>query len=167
MLTTVPVRKAKLVDREPILEICKKNHSENGQFSLSFNKVELMVDRALAPPDPTKPDGRLPAVIGIVGGHNRIEGAILLSVGSFWYTDDYCLEEIFNYVHTDFRKTTHAKDMIEFGKKCSDELAIPLVIGVVSNERTRAKMELYRRKLGEPVGGYFIHRPASAAALTA
>jgi hypothetical protein len=30
------------------------------------------------------------------------------------------------------------------------------VIGVVSNERTKAKMELYRRQLGEPVGGYFL-----------
>ncbi len=157
MLVTIPVRKADLRDREPILEICQKNHSENGQFSLSMSKVEGMVDKAF---------NRGGAVIGLVG-NNRIEGAILLSVGNFWYTEDFCLEEIFNYVHPAFRKSTHAKDMIEFGKRCADELAIPLVIGVVSNERTKAKMELYRRRLGDPVGGYFVYRPASAVALTA
>jgi hypothetical protein len=158
MLVTIPVRRAELRDREPVLEICRRNHKENGQFSLSMTKVESMVDKAF---------NRGGAIVGLVGGHNRIEGAILLSVGQFWYTDDWCVEEIFNYVHPEFRKSTHARDMIDFGKRCSDELAIPLVIGVVSNERTRAKMELYRRRLGEPVGGYFIHRPASAAALTA
>lgn len=158
MLITIPVRKAAVRDREPILEICRQNHSENGQFGYSPTKVEAMVDKAF------NGGG---AIIGLVGGHNRIEGGILLNIGQFWYTDDWCVEEIFNYVHPEFRKSTHAKDMIDFGKRCSDELAIPLVIGVVSNERTRAKMELYRRRLGEPVGGYFIHRPASAAALTA
>ena len=56
-----------------------------------------------------------------------------------------------------YRKSTNAKDMIYFGKRCSDELRIPLVIGVVSNERTKPKMELYRRQLGEPCGGYFIY----------
>lgn len=158
MLITIPVRKAAPRDREPVLEICRQNHAENGQFSLSMAKVEGMVDKAF------NSGG---AIIGLVGGHNRIEGAILLNIGQFWYTDDWCVEEIFNYVHPEFRKSTHAKDMIDFGKRCSDELAIPLVIGVVSNERTRAKMELYRRRLGDPVGGYFIHRPAGAAALTA
>jgi hypothetical protein len=158
MLVTIPVRKAASRDREPILEICRQNHSENGQFGYSATKVESMVDKAF------NGGG---AIIGLVGGHDRIEGAILLNIGQFWYTDDWCVEEIFNFVHPEFRKSTHAKDMIDFGKRCSDELAIPLVIGVVSNERTKAKMELYRRRLGEPVGGYFIHRPASAAALTA
>jgi RPA family protein len=47
--------------------------------------------------------------------------------------------------------------MIAFGKRCSDEINIPLVIGVVSNERTKAKMDLYRRQLGEPCGGYFVY----------
>jgi len=154
-LTTLPVRKALPRDREPILEICRQNHSENGQFSLSLPKVEAMVDKAFTGGG---------AVVGLVGD-NRIEGAILLLCAQFWYTDDWALEEIFNYVHPDFRRSTHAKDMIQFGKRCSDELGIPLVIGVVSNERTRAKMELYRRQLGDPVGGYFLYprKPAIQA----
>lgn len=160
MLVTSPVRKALPQDRQQILGMCEENHRENGQFSLSPTKVAAMVDRAF------NGGG---AVIGVVGGHNSIEGMLLLLISQFWYTDDWCLEELQNYVRPEFRRSTHAKDMIGFGKRCSDEIGIPLVIGVVSNERTKAKMELYRRQLGEPVGGYFLHNPTieMTAALTA
>lgn len=157
MLTTIPVRKARPEDRDTILRICAQNHSENGQFGLSPRKVEAMVDRAFSGGG---------SIIGTVGS-GRVEGLILLVIGQHWYTDDWCLEEVMNYVLPDYRRSTHAKDMIAFAKRCSDELAIPLVIGVVSNERTKAKIELYRRQLGEQVGGYFIHRPASAVSMTA
>lgn len=158
IITTSPVRKATAQDEEDILDLCRQNHSENGQFSLAPSKLQDMVSRAF---------NRSGAIIGVVGPSHRIEGAILLLISQFWYTDDWCLEEVFNYVRPEYRRSTHAKDMISFGKRCSDELNIPLVIGVVSNERTRAKIELYRRQLGEPVGGYFLHRPASAGHQTA
>jgi GNAT superfamily N-acetyltransferase len=131
MLITIPVRKAKPRDREAILKICEQNHSENGQG----------------------------AIIGVVG-RDRIEGLIMLLIAQFWYTEDWCLEEIMNFVLPDHRRSTHAKDLIAFAKRCSEEIGIPLVIGVVANERTKAKMELYRRQLGDPCGGYFLHRPA-------
>ncbi|HLY88319.1 MAG TPA: hypothetical protein VKQ27_04985 [Acetobacteraceae bacterium] len=153
MLVTLPVRKARPSDRDTILKICVQNHEENGQFSLDAKKVEAMVDRAFS---------NQGAVIGVVG-RDRIEGIIMMLIAQFWYTQDWCLEEIMNFVLPDYRRTTHAKDMITFAKRCSEEIGIPLVIGVVSNERTKAKIELYRRQLGDPVGGYFIHRPGLAS----
>lgn len=155
-IATLPVRKATVDLRDPLLQICRENHQENGQFTLSMPKVEAMIDRAF---------NRQGAIIGVVGGHNRVEGAILLVIGQPWYTDDWCLEEVFNFVHPEFRRSSHAKDMLTFSKRCSDELGIPLVIGVASNERTEAKLRLYRRQLGDPVGGFFIHRPAVPLAL--
>lgn len=149
MIVTSPVRKAVISDRQEILDLCQENWRDNGQFSLSLSKVEGMVDKAF---------NRGGAVIGVVGGDN-IEGMMLLNIGQFWYTDDYCLEEVQNYVRPQYRRSTHAKDMIAFGKRCADEIGIPLVIGVVSNERTKPKLELYRRQLGEPCGGYFIYSP--------
>lgn len=149
MLLTSPVRKAVPDDKLEILALCEENWKDNGQFGLSMPKVELMVDKAF---------NRGGAIIGVVGD-KQIEGFLLMLISQFWYTDEFCLEEIQNYVRPNFRKSTHAKDMINFGKRCSDELGIPLIIGVVSNERTRAKMELYRRQLGEPIGGYFRHLP--------
>ena|ERR1700677_3997140 len=147
MLVTSPVRKAVLADKPEILEMCVENHRDNGQFALSLPRVESMIDKAFS---------RGGTIIGVVGT-GRIEGMIVLNIGQFWYSEDWILEEVQNYVRPQFRKSTHAKDMINFGKRCSDELGIPLVIGVVSNERTRAKLELYRRQLGEPAGGYFIY----------
>jgi hypothetical protein len=153
MITTLPVRKARPSDRDTVLDICRQNHAENGQFGLSMRKVEGMVDKAFSN------EG---CIIGAVGS-DRIEGIIMLLIAQFWYTDDWCLEETMNYVLPDYRRSTHAKDMISFAKRCSDEIGIPLVIGVVSNERTKAKIELYRRQLGEPCGGYFMHKPAGLA----
>ena len=153
MLVTSPVRKAVLADKSEILEMCVENHRDNGQFTLSLPRVESMIDKAF---------NRGGTIIGVVG-MGRIEGMIVLNIGQFWYSEDWILEEVQNYVRPQFRKSTHAKDMINFGKRCSDELGIPLVIGVVSNERTRAKLELYRRQLGEPAGGYFLHKPTTVA----
>ena len=96
-------------------------------------------------------------VIGIIQPKSEIEAIIFLQLGQFWYTEDWTLEETLNYVRPQYRRSTNAKEMIAFGRRCSDELGIALVIGVVSNERTKAKMELYRRQLGEPVGGYFYY----------
>jgi len=148
-----PVRKAVLADKPQIMEMCFENHRDNGQFSMDESRVEAMIDRAF------NGGG---AIIGVVG-KAQIEGMLVLLISQFWYSQDWCLEEIQNYVRPEFRKSTHARDMIDFGKRCSNELGIPLVIGVVSNERTRAKLELYRRRLGEPCGGYFMHRPTAVA----
>lgn len=147
MISTLPVRKARLADRPRILKMCEENHADNGQFSYSKHKVEEMIDRAFS-------NGG--AVIGVVG-QSEIEGMIVLLISQFWYTEDWCLEELMNYVSPPFRRSNNAKDLIRFAKRCSDEIDIPLVIGVVSNERVEAKMRLYKREMGEPVGGYFIH----------
>lgn len=147
-ITTIPVRKARPSDRATVLSICEQNWQENGQFGLSMRKVEVMVDKAF------NNEG---CIIGAVGQGKNIEGIIMLLIAQFWYTDDWCLEEIMNYVLPEHRRSTHAKDMISFAKRCSDEIQIPLVIGVVSNERTKAKIELYRRQLGDPCGGYFLY----------
>lgn len=148
MLITSRVRKATLADMPELMEMCRDLHLENAQFSMNEAKVTDMLRRAF--------DGK-GAVIGILGNTGMVEGAILLLINSWWYTDQFCLEEIFSYVRPQFRKSTNAKELITFGKRCSDELGIPLVIGVVSNERTRAKVGLYTRQLSEPSGAYFIY----------
>lgn len=137
-----------MADLPELMEMCRELHLENAQFTMNDAKVTEMIQRAF--------NGK-GAVIGVLGSTGTIEGAILLLINSWWYTDEFCLEEIFSYVRPAFRKSTNAKELITFGKRCSDELGIPLVIGVVSNERTRAKVGLYTRQLSEPSGAYFIY----------
>lgn len=152
-ITVCPVRKAGWDDASEVAEMCWQGYIEHNIFVPSRQKIDAMLRRAF---------DNNGAILGALGPTGHIEGIIYLSIGQFPYTDEWCLDENFNYVRPEFRRSTNAKDMINFGKRCSDELGIPLVIGVVSNERTRPKLELYRRQLGEPVGGYFMHRPASA-----
>lgn len=155
-ITTLPVRKASVEDRPGILDMCRENHAENALFGISFPKVEAMIDRAF---------NRAGMVIGVMGAPTALEAMIVMEISQFWYTDDWCLDEVMNYVRPEFRKSTRAKDMIAWAKRCSDELVIPLVIGVMANERTEAKMGLYQRQLGKPVGGFFFHVPGGRAPL--
>lgn len=147
MLITSPVVKAKPADKEAVIEICKEDHAENGWFSLSIPKLENTVSRILE-------NGE--GVIGLIR-RSEIEAIMVLNISQFWYSGDYCLEEMLNFVRPQYRRSTNAKDMIQFAKRCAEEIGIPLVIGVTSNERTKAKIELYKRQLGESCGGYFIY----------
>lgn len=156
MIVTSPVRKAKLSDRDEVIRICVQDHHENGTFALSMPKLEHTVSTIL------EGNG---GIIGVIQ-RQKIEAIIMMEIAQFWYTDEWCLQETLNYVRPEYRRSTNAKDMIAFGKRCSDEIGIPLVIGVVSNERTQAKMKLYSRQLGEPCGGYFFYckgRPLAVA----
>jgi hypothetical protein len=148
MLITSPVTKARPADRDDVIKICKEDAEENAQFSLSVPKLEAMVSRIL---------DRGEGVIGIIRGLDEIEAIMLMQISQMWFTDEWSLEEVLNFVRPRYRRSTHAKSMIQFAKRCSDEIGIPLMIGVVSNERTAAKMLLYERQLGKPVGGYFLY----------
>lgn len=133
--------------------MCRELHAENAMFSMNDAKVTAMLEKAFT---------QQGAIIGALGATGHIQGAIFMLLSSFWYSNDFCLEELFSYVRPEYRRSTNAKELINFGKRCSDELGIPLVIGVVSNERTKAKVGLYQRQLSDPCGAYFLHRPAGA-----
>lgn len=146
MLITSPVRKAVPDDEPEIFDMCCELHRENAMFSMDEDKVRGMLRRAF--------DGS-GAIIGAIGPTNKIEGCIFLIISSLWYSSDWCLEELWSFVLPQHRKSNNAKDLVNFAKQCSTELSIPLVIGVVSNIRTQAKIGLYRRQLSDPVGAYF------------
>ncbi len=148
MLTTSPVRKAKRIDEPELMEMCRQLHQENAMFAMNEDKVRDMLRRAF--------DGE-GGIIGALGPTGGIQGAIYLLITSFWYSNDFCLEELYSFVLPAYRKSNNAKELVGFAKKCSTELGLPLVIGVVSNIRTQAKVALYRRQLAEPVGAYFAY----------
>lgn len=107
--------------------------------------------------------GALIQETGIVGciGHSQgmIEGAVLLHVGSMWYSDDLIVEELGIFVHPDFRaaKGGRARRLAEFSKTVSDSLTKPLLIGVLSSHRTLAKIKMYKRIFGEETGAWFLY----------
>ena len=64
-----------------------------------------------------------------------------------------------NLADSDYRnaKGGRARRLCEFSKKVSNELGIPLIIGVLSNNRTEAKVRMYQRIFGEPSGAFFLY----------
>jgi hypothetical protein len=80
-------------------------------------------------------------IVGLIGKPNdKIEGVVLLRIGTMWYADDYVVEE-----------------KAIFSKRVADTLGIPLIIGVLSNSRTEAKVRMYERQFGKPSGAFFLY----------
>jgi GNAT superfamily N-acetyltransferase len=102
-------------------------------------------------------DNGLVALIGPEGG--KIEGGILLRVGTMWYSDEPVLEEKAIFIHPDYRSARggRARRLCEFAKQAAESLGVPLIIGVLSNQRTEAKIRLYERQFGNPTGAFFLY----------
>lgn len=142
------VRFAELCDLDQILFLCREMHAENGLFAISEDKVHEMVMTHF---------NRTGGLIGVIGEPGALEAVIGLRISqASWYTDEVVLEDFMTFVLPEFRRSTNAQDLIEFSKKCAKVIGIPLLTGVVSNSRTAAKVNLYRRKFGDPAGAYFL-----------
>ena len=104
-------------------------------------------------------------VVGVIGANGKPEGAVLLRVGNMWYSDREVLEEKAIFSHPDYRnaKGGRARRLCEFSKSVSDALGIPLIIGVLSNDRTEAKVRLYERQFGKPSGAFFLYGATTGA----
>ena len=96
-------------------------------------------------------------LIGVPG--EKVEGVVLLRIGTPWYSDTEIIEEKAIFVHPQYRsaKGGRAARLCEFSKSVSDKLDIPLTIGVLSSARTVAKIRMYTRIMGEPSGAYWLY----------
>ena len=141
------VRLARVGDENAIFELCKQLHEENGLFDMDDESVMTVIKSA------TSGNG---GIIGIIDGEDGLEGIICLIIDKFWYSKEWFLCELFNFVPNKYRRSTRAKSLLAFGKKCSDEMHLPLVIGIISNIRTEAKIKLYERQLPK-AGAFFVY----------
>jgi hypothetical protein len=142
------VRLALPEDREGLIGHCHMIHQENGLFSLSERRLNALLDRYF---------DKQGAIVGVIGDQGEPESSIYLSIESSYYSEDLHLMELWNFVMPPREsKGGHAKRLIEFAKHCSDSLRLPLMIGILSNQRVAAKERLYERQL-ERAGAFFVH----------
>lgn len=149
------VRAATPNDEEQIMALCRELHRENGLFKLDEEKVNQFVWRALNPHKLDEADLGPRGVIGVIGEEGNLEGFIFMLISQFWYSSEYHLEELLNFVKGDCRSSMHARNLITYAKACSLSVSLPLLIGVISNIRTQAKVRLYERQLRN-VGSFFL-----------
>jgi GNAT superfamily N-acetyltransferase len=146
------VRLAVPEDLPGILELMRVACSEDAQHPMDEDKVFAMVRRYF------DQMGALIAVIGDVGAPTAY---LLMVVDPIWFSQDYQLLELSLFVHPDYRKSDRAKQLMQFSKQASEGLNLDLTIGVLSTERTEAKVRLYQRQF-KTAGAYFVYRPSSA-----
>ncbi len=102
-------------------------------------------------------------LVGVIDGAEpgKLEGTILLTMGPPWYGTKPYLEERSIFVHPDFRsaKGGRARRLIDFAKWTARRMDMKLMVGVISSERTAAKVRLYERSFGKPAGAFYLWDP--------
>jgi hypothetical protein len=148
--TEAVVRIGQPEDLENIMKLSQMIYEEIGVFNFNENKVKSQIIPALH-----KHNG----IVGVIGERGKLEGFIALRVAENWYSDGNFLEELCVFVHPDYRnaKSSRVQALLKFALKCSDELKMPLIIGILSNQRTNAKVSLYERFFGPPAGAFFMY----------
>src|SRR5690348_3529822 len=139
------VRLARPSDFDQLFEICKIMHEEHSYHTFPFSdeKVKAELESSIALND---------GIIGIIG-EDVIEACAWLYYGQAdWYTEASCLSERMLIVHPQFRRGTfHIRNLLAWVNATVEHFGT-LVVGVISNNRTAAKVRLYRRRFGEPSG---------------
>lgn len=151
MIEEPKVRIGVAADVDSVMSLALAGSRENGFVSPSPQKMLSEVWSAL---------NRNHGVMGVIGEPgSELEGAVLLRIGRMWYSDEDVLEEKAIFVDPRFRaaKTGRARLLTDFSKKAADGLGLPLIIGVLSNHRTEAKVRLYERQFGKPAGAFFLY----------
>lgn len=146
------VRLATVEDVPNLMDLMRTACGEDGQHPIDEEKVFAMVQRYL------HKGGALIVVIGEVG---KPVAYLLMVVDQIWYSTDYQLLELSLFVHPDHRRSDYAKQLMAFSKQASEGLDLDLTIGVLSNERTEAKVRLYKRQFKQ-VGAFFVYHPSQS-----
>ena len=143
-----------IADDEPhVMELMRMAHMEGGQHVINEQKVMDMLRTCF------NRQGGLIGVIGTPG--DPLRGALVMTMAPVWYSDEWQLMELVNFVHPDHRRSNYAKQLIGFGKWCADQMNIDLMIGVLTNVRTEAKVHLYERQLSKAAGAFFVYHPTT------
>jgi hypothetical protein len=138
-------------DIDEIMVIAVQAAEENGFLEANPRKLAEEIYPALCQDH---------GIVGLIGRKGEaIEGIVVLRIGTMWYSDTPVVEEKAIFIHPDYRsaKGGRATRLCEFSKKVSDTLGIPLIIGVLSNNRTEAKVRMYERQFGKPSGAFFLY----------
>lgn len=162
------VRAAVPADQVELWRLFRLHHRENALFPLSESKVQFYLDRVLHPERISADDDGPRGVIGVIGPSNALEGAIMLVLGSAWYTDQIGVDDCLNFVDPEHRRSEHAKALLGFAKQMVDSIRsgghpdFRMIVGVMSTHRTMAKIKLYSRQLTH-VGAFFMYPPIAGA----
>jgi hypothetical protein len=149
MICPPDVRLARPEDEPALMAMLEARHQEDGIGTFSIAKSRMAIKKGLM---------RDYGYIGVIRNAKTIEASIGLFVTTPWDSEDPILTDSWAYVRPEFRRSTNAKNLIEFAKWASTQLGVPLFMTKVKNEQTSGMTRLYARQLPE-CGSLFLYDP--------
>jgi GNAT superfamily N-acetyltransferase len=146
------VRLAELSDLPELMRLTRIACEEDNQHSYDPEKVINILRLHF------EKRGGIVAVIG--DKEKELKGYLIMTISPVWYSQDYHIQELSLFVAPDHRRSDLAKQLMQFSKQTSKILNLDLTIGVLSNERTAAKVRLYQRQF-PAAGAFFVYHPES------
>lgn len=157
------VRPAQVEEIEPLMFMCRKLHDENGigprmDEGMVRDEVYKIFDSMKVDRDENDDAGkdRRLGIIGVIGDEGRIEGSVCLIATRLWYANYWWLEDRWCFVLPEYRKSDNSKQLIQFAKWLASDMGLPLMMSLISNKRTEAKIRLFERELGPKAGAFFL-----------
>jgi N-acetylglutamate synthase-like GNAT family acetyltransferase len=155
------IRTATVDDLPEVMRLATEVAKENALFDTSIEHLLKIVWPCL-----TQQTG----IIGVIGKRGgKIEGMVVLVVGTLAYSDTPCVEEKCVFVRKEFRSANggRAHKLLGFSKMTAERLGLPLLIGVLSNTETRNKVKMYEREFGEAAGCFWVWNARTGTAKVA
>jgi hypothetical protein len=151
----VRIRPATQGDENSLFDLLCMAYGENASFAMSEKKVKAMIEAG------TREKGVIIGVADAPDG-SGLAGSIGAVFTQWWYTDDWHIDECWNYVHPDHRKginkqpAGYGSDLIKYMKWVAEQMNMALHLGILTNKRTKAKIRMYESHMPQ-VGAFFIH----------
>jgi len=143
------VRIATRRDEDELVELCRREHAENGGRYFSPDKVRSLMWRAF------NPAGNEPAVIGVTG-EKVIQGSLCVVIDAPWNSDTPFLRVLWNYVLPEYRRLSASKDLLAFAGRLSEPSPVgygrPVRLEVPASPKAQGQVRMFNRQLGEPAG---------------
>lgn len=164
MMTDKPknVRIATTADEDGLFDLLMLAYKENGTMPVSKFRVHEIIRNGTRPNRP-KEERTGYNVIGVIETEGKLEAVLVLEMARMSYAEEWHLQDICAYTHKDHRRSNHANDLLEFGKWISEQMKLPLIIGILTEKKLEAKKRFYQRHVKE-VGALFMHNPIAILA---
>lgn len=143
------VRLAAPADEAGVMALTNLIHEEIGLYHYSEDSVRTVVRKAV---------NQKMALIGVIGEPNDIRASLYLNFEPVWYSDEWHICELWNFVHPNYRREDYGSRLIRWAKGVADTANMNLLVGVLNNVRTEAKVRAYERLLPK-AGAFFIYKP--------
>lgn len=161
------VRPARVGDEDNIYNLLMLLYAENAPFHMSEKKVRHVIAEGVRDRE---------VIIGVI---DALDGTIAGSIGGlfaqWWHTEDWHIDEMWNFVHPDYRsipenrfrpngekdRVSYAVALIDYMKWISEHMNMSLHMGIITATKMEAKIRLYRRQM-QHVGALFVHNIQAA-----